>query len=75
MLESAESIGNKAPKIALTIKTKKQDKIPPTNNFTNNFQGSLFLSFLYINIPKRKTGNDEIVNNINSATIYTLIKL
>ena len=43
---SADKIGNIAPNIPLKNSTKKQDNIPPRNNFINNFNGSLFLSFL-----------------------------
>ena len=47
-------------------------KNPPKNNLTNNLVGSFSLSFLYINIPIRKTGNTEIINKSISFILFKL---
>ena len=57
--------GKKIAAIAETIITKKQDRIPDTNNFTKSDLGSLCLSFLYIYIPNKITGRIAITNNIS----------
>ena len=67
-LVSAENIRNTDNK-ALINNTRKHEKKPPKNNFTNNLVGSFSLSFLYIYIPIRKTGNTDTTNSINSPIL------